>query len=262
MRPAFRIFGAALLLVGTLSGCETKVEKISLVCRAGFDPVEPVRWVYTAQADPSAFRRIPVAMDITLHYTGDRPRAAPPITTYFYRPGGTALRVASSATATIPPKGSFTYHVDPGTYTRALTSAGRGAGQELKIVIQVDGSYFAAALSPPICGRWADHHIDVAPATELPDLRDKHPLNMAAGDWALATIQPAEIMRVEGLEVSTYAFYPAPIVPTETKHEADVPELVADQLKEVGVSDTTPVFSVTGGPQPMPVATPAAPKGG
>jgi hypothetical protein len=261
MRPAFRICGAALLLVATLSGCETKVEQISLVCRAGFDPVEPVRWIYTAQADPAAYKRILVAMDITLHYTGDRPRAAPPITTYFYRVGGTALRVVSSAKATIPPKGSFTYHVDPGTYIRALTSSGRGAEQELKTVIQVDGSYFAAGLSPPICGRWADHHIDVTAATELPDLRDKHPLNMAAGDWAMTTYQPAEVMREEGTETSTYAFYLGPIAPTETKHEADVPEQVAQQLKEVGVTDAAPTFSVTAGPRPEPASAPAAPKG-
>jgi hypothetical protein len=262
MHPALRIFGAAALLLATLSGCETKVTQISLVCRSGFDPVEPVRWVYTAKADPSLIKRIPVALDITLPYTGDRPRGVPPITTYFYRVDGTALRVASSAKATIPPKGSFTYHVDPGGYTRALTSAGRGGVDELKFVIQVDGHYFGGALSPAICGRWADRHIDVRPATELPDLRDKHPLNIAAGDWALVTILPAEVERLEGPEVSTYAFYPAPIVPTETTHEADVPEETAQQLKEVGVTATTPTYEVTGGPVPASNAAPETPKRG
>lgn len=261
MHPALRPFGAAILLLATLSGCETKVTQISLVCRSGFDPVEPVRWVYTAKADPSLIRRIPVAMDITLQYTGDRPRAVPPITTYFYRVEGTALRLASSAKATIPAKGSFTYHVDPGGYTQALTSAGRGDAEELKFVIQVDGLYFGGALSPAICGRWADRHIDVRPATELPDLRDKHPLNIAAGDWVLVTVLPAEVQRIEGPEVSTYAFYPAPITPTETKHEADVPADPAQQLKEVGVTDATPTYAVTGGPA-SPAAALVAPKGG
>lgn len=262
MHPAFRTLGLAALLLATLSGCETKVTRISLLCRSGFEPVEPVRWVYAAKVDPSVIKRIPVALDITLHYSGDRPRAVPPITTYFYREDGTALRVASSATATIPAKGGFTYHVDPGAYTRALTSAGRGDIDELKFVIQVDGSYFGGMLSPAICGRWADRHVDVQPATQLPDLRDKHPLDMAAGDWALVTVLPAEVERVEGPELSTYAFYSAPIASTETKHEADVPDAVAKQLQEVGVTDATPTYAVTGGPQTGPAGTAATPKGG
>ena len=130
MGPTLRALGAAALLAVTLSGCETKVTQITVVCRPGYQPTEPVRWFYTSKVDPSVIKQIPVSIDISLHYTGSDPRAVPPITTYFYRQNGATLRVASSATATMPPNGTFTYHVDPGGYVHALTTTGRGEADE------------------------------------------------------------------------------------------------------------------------------------
>jgi hypothetical protein len=109
MRLAWRSLGAAAGLAVTLSGGETKVTRIAVVCRPGEQPTAPVCWFYTSTVDPSLIRRIPRAIDITLHDTGAEPRAVPPITTYFYRKDGATLRVASSATASIPP----THHSRP-----------------------------------------------------------------------------------------------------------------------------------------------------
>ena len=123
------------------------------------------------------------AIDITLHYTGGEPRAAPPVTTYFYRQNGATLRVASSAKATMPQNGTFTYHVDTGGYIHALDLSGRGGAGDVTLFIEVDGSYFSGLLSPAACRRWADHHLDLAKASQVPDLKAKHPLNMAAAEW-------------------------------------------------------------------------------
>jgi hypothetical protein len=262
MRPALRSFVTAVLLAVTLSGCETKVTQISAVCRPGDQPTAPVRWFYTSKVDPSLIKRIPRAIDITLHYTGAEPRAVPPITTYFYRKNGATLRVASSAKATMPPKGTFTYHVDTGGYDQALTKTGRGPAEELAFFVEVDGSYFGGLLSPPTCGRWADGHLDLGKASEVPNLKDKHPLNVAAFDWLGVSSVPTVVMRMEGPEVSTYAFFSAPIALTETKNETSVPDDVAKQSAEVGVTPATPTYTITGEPTPAPGNTPGAAKGG
>ena len=262
MRLAWRSLGTALLLAVTLSGCETKVTRISVVCRPGDQPTEPVRWFYTSKVDPSLTKRIPRAIDITLHYTGTGPRAVPPITTYFYRDDGAALRVASSATATIPPQGIFTYHVDTGGYNQALAATGHGAPEELAFVIEVDGSYFGGKLSSPTCGRWADGHLDLGNAAKLPDLKDKHPLNLGAADWLGISPLPTAIMRKEGAEVSTYAFFKTPISLTETKNAISVPDDVAKQSAEVGVTTETPTFVITGEPAPDAATAPRPTQGG
>ena len=210
MRPALMSLGTAMMLAVTLSGCETKVAQISVVCQSGHEPTKSVHWLYASKVDPSVISHIPVSIDITLHYTGDDQRAVPPITTYFYRQDGATLRVASSAKATLPPKGMFTYHVDPGGYTHALTATGRGQADELKFVIVVDSAYFGGLLSQPTCQRWPDRHLDVDKATEVPNLKDKHPLNMAADEWIGISPLPTEVLRTEGNQESTYAFFKAP----------------------------------------------------
>jgi hypothetical protein len=262
MRAALRSLGAAALLAATLSGCETKVTQISVVCRATHQPTEPVRWFYASKVDPSVINRIPVSLDVTLHYIGTDPRATPPITTYFYRKDGATLRVASSAKATVSPKDTFTYHVDTGGYSHALTATGHGDAEELAFFIKVDGSYFGGLVSPPACGRWADRHLDIGKASEVPNLKDKHPLNMAADDWIGISTLPTVIMRMEGPEVSTYAFYAAPIALTEIKNETNVPGDVAKQVAEVGVTTATPTYSITGEPTPEAGKAPDAAKGG
>jgi hypothetical protein len=262
MGPALRSLGAAIVLAVTLSGCETKVAQISVVCRSGHELTEPVHWSYASKVDASVINRIPVSIDITLHYTGGDPRAVPPITTYFFRQDGAALRVASSAEATMPPKGTFTYHVDPGGYTHALTTVGRGPTNELTFVIVVDGSHFGGLLSPPTCGQWPDHHLGVSNVANVPNLKDKHPLDMVAGDWISISPLPTEVLRREGTEVSTYAFFPAPIASIESKNETSVPDGVAKQTAEVGVTAATPTYAITGEPTPEAEKAPAAAKGG
>ena len=262
MRPALSSIVTAALLAVTLSGCETKVTQISVVCRSPHLPTEPVHWFYASKVDPSVINRIPVSLDVTLHYTGADPRATPPITTYFYRKDGATLRVASSAKATMSPKGTFTYHIDTGGYSHALTATGHGEAEELVLFIEVDGSYFGGVVSPPACGRWADRHLDIGKTSEIPDLKDKHPLNMAADDWIGISTLPTVIMRMEGPEVSTYAFYTAPIALTEIKNETSVPDDVAKQAAEVGVTTTTPTYSITGEPTPEAGKVPDAAKGG
>jgi hypothetical protein len=140
--------------------------------------------------------RNPVSFDVTLHHTGTDPRTTPPITTYFYRKDGAALRVASSAKATMSPKGTFTYHVDTRGYSRALTATGHGEAEELALFIEVDGSYFGGIVSPPACGRCADRHLDIGKTSEVPNLKYKHPLNMAADDWIGISTLPTLIMRM------------------------------------------------------------------
>jgi len=262
MRLALRSLGTAVLLAVTLSGCETKVTRISVVCRPGDQPTAPVRWFYTSRVDPSVIKRIPRAIDITLHYTGAEPRAVPPITTYFYRKDGATLRVISSAKATMPPKGTFTYHVDTGGYDRALTTAGRGSAEEVAFFIAVDGSYFGGLLSPPTCGRWADGHIDVGKASEVPNLKDKHPLNLGAADWLEVSSLPTVVLRMEGPEVSTYAFFTAPIALTGIKNATSVPDDVAKQAAEVGVTTATPTYAITGEPTPDTANPPHPAQGG
>lgn len=242
---------AAAMLIVVLSGCETKVKEITAVCRPGDAVTAPVRWEYPAKVGPSVIERIPLALDITLHYTGTGTRAVPPITTYFYRSNGAALRVASSATATLPPKGSFTYHVDTGGYAGALLATGRGAPEELAFFVVVDGSYFGGPLSPASCGRWPDGHIDLGKASKLPDLKDKHPLNMAQSDWLLVMPTPPAVARIEGPETSTFAFFPAPIKLTEAKNETSVPDDPAKQEAQVGITAATPLFPLTRPPAPQ-----------
>jgi hypothetical protein len=251
-----------MLLAVTLSGCETKVTEISVVCRPGHQVTEPVRWVYTSKVDQSVIARIPIAIDVTLHYTGTGPREVPPITTYFYRKDGATLRVASSAKATIPPKGTFTYHVDTGGYVHALTSTGHQEPEELALFIEVDGSYFDGLVSPPTCQRWPDRHLDLHTATQVPNLKDKHPLNMAAADWIGVSSLPTAIMRVQGPQVSTYAFFNAPIALTETKNETSVPDDATKQAAEIGMTATTPTYSITGEPTPPAGNAPGTAKGG
>jgi len=262
MRPGLKSLGASFVLAVVLSGCQPKVSQISVVCRPGHEPTEQVRWFYASKVDPSVINRIPVSIDITLHYTGSDPRAVPPITTYFYRENGATLRVASAAKATMPPKGTFTYHVDPGGYTRALTATGRGGADELAFVIKVDDSYFSGLLSAPTCQRWVDRHLDIGKALQVPDLKDKHPLNMVAADWIGISTLPTEILRTEGPEMSTYAFFPAPTALTETKNETSVPDDVAKQAAEVGVAAGTPTYAITGRPTPPAGKAPGPAKGG
>lgn len=262
MQTPLRSLGAATLLAITLSGCETKVAQISAVCRPGDQPTEPVRWFYTSKVDPTLIKRVSPAIDITLHYTGADPRAVPPITTYFFRENGATLRVASSAKASMPSNGTFTYHVDTGGYIRALTTSGRGGAEEAAFVIEVDDNYFGGLLSTPTCLRWPDHHLDLAKASEVPNLKDKHPLNMAAADWIGVSTLPTVVMRQEGSEISTYAFFVAPVVLTETKNATNVPDDVAKQAAEVGVTAMTPTYSITGQPTPRAGDAPTAAKGG
>ena len=223
-----RLALAAVLAV-TLFGCGPKISRISVVCRPGDQPANTVHWFYTSKVDPTVVRQIPPAIDITLHYNGADPWAVPSITTYFYRKDGAALRVVSSAAATLLPAGTFVYHVDTGGYGRALTAAGRGDTDELDFVVAVDGRYFSGLLSPPKCGRWPDGHLDIDQASQLPDLKDKHPLNMAATDWLKVSSLPTVILRTEGPEVSTYAFFNAPIALTATGNETSAPTDLAQR---------------------------------
>jgi hypothetical protein len=262
MRLALRSLGTAAALAVTLSGCETKVTQISVVCRPGDQPTAPVRWFYTSKVDASVIKRIPRAIDITLNYTGADPRAVPPITTYFYRQNGATLRVASSARATMPAKGTFTYHVDTGGYDQALTKTGRGAAEELAFFVEVDGSYFGGLLSPPTCGRYTDGHLDIGKAANVPNLKDKHPLNLGASDWLAVSSLPTAVLRTEGPETSTYAFFQEPIAMTETKNATSVPDDVAKQAAEVGVTATTPTFAITGEPAPTAGTPPTPPQAG
>ena len=244
MRPALELLGAVVLLAITVSACETKVTQVSVVCRAGETLTNPVRWIYTDKVDPSVIRQIPRAIDITLHYTGGDPRAVPPITTYFYRQDGAALRVASSANAAMPTNGTFTYHVDPGGYDRALRTTGHGPDDALAFVVVVDGNYFGGVMSPPTCGRWADGHLDIGNASEVPNLRDRHPLNMAASEWLEVSSLPTVVKRTQGQEVSTYAFFTAPITLTATKNATSASDDPDMQMAEIGVTAATPTYSI------------------
>ena len=258
MRLAMTSLVPAAVVAVMLAGCETKITRISAVCRAGDQPTDTVHWFYTSKVDPTVIKRIPRAIDITLHYNGADPRMVPPITTYFYRKSGAALRVVSTASATIPPSGTFIYHVDTGGYDQALTATGREQAEEVAFVVVVDGSYFGGLLSPPGCGRWADGHLDIDKAAELPDLRDKHPLNMTATDWLKVSSLPTVVLRTEGPEVSTYAFFDAPIALTGTGNETSVPVDLAKRAAEVGVTPATPTFAITGAPTPYINGVPGA----
>ena len=266
MRRALWLGGAAILMAisvaMTLYGRETKVTQISVACRSTERPADTVRWLYTTKIDPSVLPRIAPGIDITLYYSGGSPRAAPPITTYFYRLNGATLRVTSSAKATMPPKSTFTYHADTGGYMRPLTATGRGASMEVPIFVEVDGSYFSGLLSPENCARAPDHHLDLKKATNVPDLKNKHPLNIVASDWIGISDMPTPVMRTEGPQVSIYAFFPAPIALTEVGNETRVPDDVAKQSAEVGVVATTPTYALTGEPTPTAGQAPDPAKGG
>jgi hypothetical protein len=244
MRPALELLGAAALLAVAVSGCETKVTQVSVVCRAGEKLTTPVRWIYTDKVDPSVIRQIPRAIDITLHNTGAGPRAVPPITTYFYRQDGAALRVASSVNAAMPANGTFTYHVDPGGYDKALRTTGHGPNDALAFIIVADGNYFAGLMSPPTCGRWGDGHLDISNALEVPNLNDRRPLNMAASEWLEVSSLPTVVKRTQGQEVSTYAFFTAPITLTATRNATSAPDDPDMQLAEIGVTAATPTYAI------------------
>ncbi len=258
MRLAIRSLATAAILALTLSGCEPKITRISVVCRAGDQPADTVHWFYTSKVDPTVVKRIPRAIDITLHHDGTDPRPVPPITTYFYRPDSAALRVISTASAVILPAATFVYHLDTGGYDQALTAAGRGEPEEMQFVIAVDGSYFGGVLSPPACGRWPDAHLDIDKTSELPDLKDKHPLDMAAADWLKVSTLPTVVLRTEGSEVSTYAFFNAPIALTGASNETSAPTDLAKRAAEVGVTPATPTFAITGAPTPYIGSAPGA----
>jgi hypothetical protein len=262
MRPALQSLGAVMVLAVMLSGCKPKVTEISVVCRPGDQLAEPVRWFYTSKVDPSLIRQISPAIDITLHYAGADPRAVPPIMTYFYRLDGATLRVASSAKATMPPKGTFTYHVDTGGYIRALLGTGRGESGALTLFIEVDGSYFGGVGSPAACLRWPDRHLDLAKASEVPDLKNRHPFNIAAAEWIEISTLPTAVMRMEADQVSTYAFFKGPIALTEIKNETSVPDDVAKQAAEIGVTAATPTYAISGEPAPEAGKAVGAAKGG
>jgi hypothetical protein len=251
-----------MVMVVTLLGCETKVTQISVVCRPAARPTEAVRWFYANKVDPSVVIQLAPAIDVTLRYTGADPRVAPPVTTYFYRKEGATLRVASSSKASIPPKGLFTYHVDTGGYVHGLATSGRGEPDELALLIEVDGSYFGAVLSPATCLRSADRHLEIVTASGVPNLEGKHPLNIAAADWLGISPRPPVVLRLEEAQVSTYAFFAGPTDLTATENETSVPDDVAKQTAEVGVTATTPTFSITKPAIPEAAITPGAAKGG
>ncbi len=261
MRPGLRSSLATLLVCIVLPGCVTKVSEISAACRAGSQVTAPVEWRYTSKADPSALRQIPRAIDIMLHYTGTAPRAVPPTTTYFYRDGGAALRVASTSTATLPANGSFTYHVDTGG-DEALEAVGRGRRDEYVFFIVVDGNAFGGLLSPPTCGRWADGHLDLGKASKLPDLKDKVPLDRGQVAWLEVVPLTPAVRRTEGTETSTYAFINAPLALAEAKDATAVPEGPPKHEAQVGVTDTTTLFTLTGRPSANAATPPKPPQGG
>jgi len=158
----------------------------------------------------------------------------------------------------MPAQSAFTYHVDTGGYDAALARTGRGPAEELAFFVAVDGSHFAGLLSPPTCGRWPDGHLDLDTAAQVPNLKDRHPLNLGAGDYLEVSPLPTAVLRMEGKEVSTYAFFTAPIALTENKNETGVPDDVTTQTAEVGVTAATPTYMITGAPTPPIGGAPSA----
>ena len=71
---------------------------------------------------------------------------------------------------------------------------------------------------------------------------------MAAADWLEVSTLPTVVLRTEGPEVSTYAFFKAPIVSTAATNETRVPEGVAAQAAAIGVTTATPTYAITGVP--------------
>src|SRR5208283_2775647 len=108
----------------------------------------------------------------------------------------------------------------------------------------------------------AERHFDIGKAAKVPDLKDKQPLNISAADWLEVSTLPTVVLRMEGPEMSTYAFFKAPIALTESKNETSVPDDVAKQSAEVGVTTATPTYTITGEPTPEAGNTPGAAKGG
>jgi hypothetical protein len=268
MRPtrkslaAVAIAGVAATLAVSLYGCETKVTELSVACRPINQPNVPIQWFYTSKVDRTLLSQIVPTIDVTLKYTGGSARKVPPITTYFYRRNGATLRITSHSTARLRPKGTFTYHIDAGGYIHALDTSGRGEPELLTLFVEVDGNHFSGPLSPAACRHWPDNHLDLSQATEVPDLNDKHPLNMGSEEWAGILALPAVVIRKEGTEVSNYAFFPAPITLTEVKNEAGVPDDLAKQNAQVGVTAATPTYTLSAEPAPTRGETPAAGKGG
>jgi hypothetical protein len=85
---------------------------------------------------------------------------------------------------------------------------------------------------------------------------------MAADEWVGISTLPTEVRRTEGNQVSTYAFFKAPIALTETKHETAVPNDTSKQEAEAGVTAATPTYGIIFKPAPQAGTTPSATKGG
>jgi hypothetical protein len=261
MRSRLLLFGVLSLIAATLTGCKTNVLTIAVVCQMGNPPAEPVTWYYANKIDRLALLRIPPAVQIVLHYTGSRPRPVPPVNTYFYRDRGAVLRVMSSATATVPPKGTFAYHVDTGGYYGALNATGREEREQLEFVVEVDGRYFHGLLSHPACARLPTHDLAFKKTDRVPDLRNRHPLNMGEAEWVGINDLPTAVMRKQNSETSTFAYFPGPIPLTEARNQATPPDNTTKQLAEIGVSPTTPLFplpliapNLAADPTPLPSA--------
>ena len=250
--------GVAMFLATTLTGCEYKVRQVSVVCQPPGEAMPPITWYFTSKVDNSELPRIPPAIQVVLGYRGPNPRTAPPVTIYLFRPDGSVLRVFSSSTATMPPKSDYVYHVDTGGYFRGLMPRTPGAGQDLSFVVEVDGAYYGGELSHLGCDQFLDHHLVVAKATKLPDLGKRHPLNMASSEWLQITDLPPAVLRKQGDETATYAFFSGPIPLTDTGNDPPVPDGVTKQLASVGATVDSAAFPLTYTPPAAEKAAPAA----
>jgi hypothetical protein len=193
MRLALRSSGTAAALAVALSGCETKVTQISVVCRPGDQPTAPRR-----------HRRL-----------------------------------------------------------RSIAGQNRArGGRRAGVLCRGGWRHFGGLLSPPTCGRYTDGHLDIGKAADVPNLKDKHPLNLRTTDGLEVSSLPTAVPRTEGPEASTYAFFQEPIAMTETKNATSVPDDVAKQAAEVGVTATTPTFAITGEPAPTAGTPPTPPQAG
>jgi hypothetical protein len=81
---------------------------------------------------------------------------------------------------------------------------------------------------------------------------------MTANDWLKVSSLPTVVLRTEGPEVSTYAFFNAPIALTGTGSETIAPTDLARRAAEVGVTAATPTFTITGAPTPYIGSAPGA----
>ena len=103
--------------------------------------------------------------------------------------------------------------------------------------------------APPTVGpRVANGHLDIEKASEAHDLKDEHPLNIAADDWIGISTRSTGVLRTDGMETSTCVCFTAPIALIETKNETSVAADVAKQAAGIGVTATTPTDAITGEP--------------